>query len=114
MVSGIDGVLLLMVVGDGKLVVPIDFAVRRPNPKGPGARCREQTGAGRRSCSTRRTGAWADAVSNLPAMVVADSWFSDSKLMAHVAPQAHHATILVQGKATYVFNLEDGRKVHGR
>jgi hypothetical protein len=39
-VSGIDGVLLLMVVGDGQLVVPIDFAVRRPNPKGPGRRCR--------------------------------------------------------------------------
>jgi hypothetical protein len=39
-VSGIDGVLLLMVVGDGQLVVPIDFAVRRPDPKGPGRRCR--------------------------------------------------------------------------
>src|SRR5262249_41826383 len=31
-VDGIDGVLLLVVIGDGKLVVPVDFAVRRPNP----------------------------------------------------------------------------------
>ena len=41
-VSGIDGVLLLIVVGDGQLGVPIDFAVRRPHPKGPGARCRDK------------------------------------------------------------------------
>jgi hypothetical protein len=38
-VSGIDGVLLVVVIGDGKLIVPVDFAVRRPDPKGPGARC---------------------------------------------------------------------------
>lgn len=38
-VSGIDGVLLIVVIGDGKLVVPVDFTVRRPDPKGPGARC---------------------------------------------------------------------------
>jgi hypothetical protein len=26
-----------MVIGDGKLVVPVDFAIRRPHPKGSGA-----------------------------------------------------------------------------
>src|SRR6266852_5310475 len=38
--AGIDGVLLVVVIGDGQLVVPVDFAIRRPDPKGPGARCR--------------------------------------------------------------------------
>src|SRR5262249_51622420 len=37
--SGIDGVLLVVVIGEGKLVVPVDFAIRRPNPQGPGAPC---------------------------------------------------------------------------
>jgi hypothetical protein len=37
--SGIDGVLLVVVIGDGKLVVPVDFAIRRPDPQGPGAPC---------------------------------------------------------------------------
>ena len=32
--SGIDGVLLVVVIGEGKLVVPVDFAIRRPNPIG--------------------------------------------------------------------------------
>jgi hypothetical protein len=39
--SGIDGVLLVVVIGDGKLVVPVDFAIRRPDPTGPGAPCRD-------------------------------------------------------------------------
>ena len=40
--SGIDGVLLVVVIGDGKLVVPVDLAIRRPNPTGPGALCRDK------------------------------------------------------------------------
>jgi hypothetical protein len=40
--SGIDGVLLVVVIGDGKLVVPVDFAIRRPDPTGPGAPCRDK------------------------------------------------------------------------
>jgi len=37
---GIDG-LLLVVVGDGKLVVPVDFVIRRPYAVGPGHPCRD-------------------------------------------------------------------------
>jgi hypothetical protein len=40
--SGIDGVLLVVVIGDGKLVVPVDFAIRRPDPQGPGGPCRDK------------------------------------------------------------------------
>jgi hypothetical protein len=47
-----------------------------------------------------------------PPMVVADSWFSDSKLMHHVA-RTHQGTFLVEGKSSYVFELPDGRQVKG-
>jgi len=40
--SGIDGVLLVVVIGEGKLVVPVDFAIRRPDSTGPGAPCRNK------------------------------------------------------------------------
>src|SRR5919201_1281115 len=84
--SGIDGVLLVVVIGDGKLVVPVDFAIRRPDPRGPGRPCR---GGG---------------VALPPPLVVADSWFGDSKLMHHLAI-AHAGSLLVEGKSTYVFAL---------
>jgi hypothetical protein len=110
--SGIDGVLLVVVIGDGKLVVPVDFAIRRPDPPGPGAPCRDklhwvQVMLDGRIAALRRRG-----VHLPPPIVVADSWFSDSKLMRHVAT-THQGTFLVEGKSTYVFKLPDGRQVKG-
>jgi hypothetical protein len=110
--SGIDGVLLGVVLGEGKLVVPVDFAIRRPDPQGPGGPCRDklhwvQVMLDGRVAAFRRRG-----VALPPPMVVADSWFSDSKLMRHVAT-THEGTLLVEGKSTYVFALPDGRQVKG-
>jgi hypothetical protein len=110
--SGIDGVLLVVVIGDGKLVVPVDFAIRRPDPNGPGAPCRDklhwvQVMLDERAAAFRRRG-----VHLSPPIVVADSWFSDSKLMCHVGT-THQGTFLVEGKSSYVFELPDGRQVKG-
>ena len=101
-----------MVLGEGKLVVPVDLAIRRPDPTGPGAPCRDklhwvQSMLDGRVAAFRRRG-----VDLPPPMVVADSWFSDSKLMRHVAA-THEGTLLVEGKSTYVFELPDGRQVKG-
>jgi hypothetical protein len=110
--SGIDGLLLVVVVGEGKLVVPVDFAIRRPDPTGPGAPCRDklhwlQGMLDGRMAAFRRRG-----VELPPPMVVAVSWFSDSKLMRHVAT-IHEGIFLVEGKSTYTFALPDGRQVKG-
>jgi hypothetical protein len=110
--SGIDGLLLLVVIGDGRMVVPVDFAIRRPDPAGPGAPCRDklrwaQVMLDERLAAFRRCGV------ALPApMVVADSWFSDLKLMQHVH-DTHQGIVLVEGKQSYVFTLPDGHKVKG-
>jgi hypothetical protein len=111
-VDGMDGGLLLVVIGDGKLVVPVDCAVRRPNPTGPGARCRSKLGWAQVRLEESLAALHRHGL-NLPApLVVADSWCSDSQLMAHVA-DTPHGTFLVQGKATDTFSLADGRKVKG-
>ena len=39
---GSDGLRLIVVIGEGKLVLPVDFTVRRPDPVGPGRPCRDQ------------------------------------------------------------------------
>jgi hypothetical protein len=110
--SGIDGVLLVVVIGEGKLVVPVDVAIRRPDPTGPGRPCRDklrwvQGMLDGRVAALRRRG-----VALSTPMVVADSWFSDSKLMRLVAT-AHGGTLLVEGKSTYAFTLADGSQVKG-
>jgi hypothetical protein len=110
--SGIDGVLLVVVVGEGKLVVPVDFAIRRPNPPGPGAPCRDKLHWLQSMVDGRVAAFHRRGVALPPPLVVADSWFSDSKLMCHVAT-THQGTVLVEGKSTYVFALADGRQVKG-
>jgi hypothetical protein len=110
--SGIDGMLFVVVVGEGKLVVPLDFAIRRPDSHGPGAPCRDklhwlQGMLDGRFAAFRRRG-----VALPPPMVVADSWFSDSKLMQQVH-NAHQGTLLVEGKVSYCFTLADGRQIKG-
>jgi DDE superfamily endonuclease len=97
--SGIDGVLVVVVVGEGKLVVPVDFAIRRPDPTGPGGPCRDklcwiQTMLDGCVAAFRRRG-----VNLPPPIVVADSWFGDSKLIRHVAT-THQGTFLVEGKSS--------------
>ena len=111
--AGIDGLLLVVVIGDGQLVVPVDFAIRRPDPVGAGAPCRDKlswtrTMLDERLAALRRRGL------ELPSpILVGDSWFGDSKLMRHVYQQ-HHGTLLVEGKQSYTFRLADGRQVTGQ
>ena len=92
--------------------VPVDFAIRRPDPVGPGAPCRDklrwaQLMLDERLAAFRRRGL------TLPApMVVADSWLSDSKLMQPVH-DVHQGIGLVEGKKSYTFTLADGQKITG-
>jgi DDE superfamily endonuclease len=110
--AGIDGVLLIVVIGDGQLVVPVDFAVRRPDPKGPGAPCHTKLDLVQRMLDACLGAIRRRGLGLPPPVVVADSWFSDSKWMTQVATH-HQGTLLVEGKSTYVFLLPDGRKVKG-
>jgi hypothetical protein len=109
---GIAGLVRLVVIGEGKRLIPVDFTVRRPDPAELGRPCRdtltwlqvmlERTGEARR----RRR------LSRPAALVVAARWCGDSKLMAPVAARPE-GTWLVEGKSRYVFALPDGQRVTG-
>jgi hypothetical protein len=111
--AGIDGLLLVVVIGDGRLVVPVDFAIRRPNPTGPGAPCRDKLLWARTMLDARLAACARRGLQLPPPLVVADSWFSDSKLMQHVG-HTHQGTVLVEGKRSYTFTLADGRQITGQ
>jgi hypothetical protein len=111
--TGIDGLLLVVVVGDGRLVVPVDFAIRRPDPVGPGAPCRDKLRWTRTMLDERLAAFERRGLALPPPIVVADSWFSDSKLM-HYVSRARQGTLLVEGKQSYTFTLSDGRQVKGQ
>ena len=95
--AGIDGLLLVVVIGAGRLVVPVDCAIRRPNPVGPGAPCRDKLCRARTMLDERLAALARRGVQLPPPIVVADSWLSDAKLMQHVGRE-HQGTLLVEGK----------------
>jgi hypothetical protein len=71
-------------MGEERLIVPVDCAMRRPDPVGPGAPCRDklrwaQLMLDERLAALRRRGVALSAP-----MVVAESWLSDAKRMQHV------------------------------
>ena len=99
-------------IGEGKLVVPVDFAIRRPDPTGSGAPCRDKLHWVQVMLDGRMAALRQRGVALPPPIVVADSWFSASQLMRHVAT-THEGTFLVEGKSTYTCALPDGRQVKG-
>jgi hypothetical protein len=110
--SGIDGLLLLVVIGDGRLIIPVDFAMRRPDPVGPGAPCRDKRHWARAMLDTCVAAFGRRGVALPAPLVVADSWLSDSKLMQDVSAQPQ-GTLLVEGKASSTFLLAPGHPVKG-
>jgi hypothetical protein len=69
---------LLVGIGDGKCAVPVDFAIRRPDPIRAGAPCRDkvtwaQTMLAKRLVALRNRG-----LELPPTMDTGDSWFGDS------------------------------------
>jgi hypothetical protein len=108
-VLGIDLVLLLLVFGDGKLVVPLDFAIHRPKKAGPGRPGHSKL-------------EWLEAMLERsatslpfyePPPLVADSWFGSSELMSYFS-DFHEGLMLWQGKDSWVFYLHDGPKLKGK
>jgi hypothetical protein len=110
---GIDGLLLLVVIGAGKLVVPVDFAIRRPDSAGLGGPCRDKL-TWLQVMLDRTWAAMHRRCRRLPPpLVIADSWFGESGLMWHIAT-CLQGLMVVEGKTSFVFQLPDGRQVKGR
>lgn len=110
---GIDGLRLLVVMGEGKRIVPGDCAVRRPDPIGPGRPCRH-TLTWRRVMLDRTWAAWHRRCRRLPPpLLLADRWCGESGLMRHVAP-CQQGLLVVEGQTSSVVQWPDGRQITGQ
>ena len=109
---GLDGVLLVVVMGDGTLGVPVDCAMRRPDPTGPGGPCRDTLTWVQGLLDTCLETLRRRGLTLPPPVVVAESWLSDSPWMRPVR-RHHQGTLLVEGKKSSVLAWADGRQVKG-
>lgn len=95
--AGMDGLLVVVVMGDGQVVVPVDCAIRRPDPVGAGAPCRDQLSWTRTRLDERLAALRRRGLALPPPILVGDRWLGDSKLRRPVSPQPH-GTLLGEGK----------------
>lgn len=111
-VLGVSVVVLYAVVGDGKLWIPLDFRIRRPDPEKAGRKCltkpdlvEEMVEEFKDKCKKRRidTDGW---------FTVLDAWYGSKDLLDTVTSGLRF-TMVVEGKANYVFYVDDQR-VHGK
>jgi hypothetical protein len=110
---GIDGLRLVVVIGNGTRVIPVDCTMRRPDPGGPGRPCHDQR-TWLPVMRERTWRAWPRRRLRLPApLSIADRWCGDSKLRAPVALRLH-GTWLVAGTSREVFPWSDGRRGTGQ
>jgi hypothetical protein len=110
--AGLDGLLLVVVMGDGTLVVPVDCAMRRPAPIGAGAPGRDNL-RWARTMLDERGAAWRHRGLALPPPIIpGERWVSDAQLMTHIRQQPQ-GTLLVEGKTTYSFPWAEGRRGKG-
>jgi hypothetical protein len=108
-----EGWRRIVVIGAGKLVIPVDCTVRRPDPGGPGRPCRDQL-TWRPVLWDRTWTAWPRLGLALPApLVVADRWCGDATWRAHGASH-QRGTAVVEGQRTDVCRRPDGRRQTGQ
>jgi hypothetical protein len=110
---GMEGWRLLVGIGDGTLVVPVDVAGRRPDPAGPGGPGRD-TLTGWRVMRERTWAALQRRRRHVPPpLVVAASGGGASGVMAQVAT-GQRGNLRVDGKTSAVFSRPDGRQLKGQ
>src|SRR5207245_856022 len=88
------GAQMGVVGGEGRVIVTVDFALRRPEPVGSGAPCRDKRCWARLRLAERLAALKRRGLVLPPPRVVAESGLSDSKLMQH-GHDEHQGTVLV-------------------
>jgi hypothetical protein len=96
--AGSDGGLLVVVIGDGQLVVPMEFAMRRPDPTGPGAPWYTKLDVVQGMLKASLVAFRRRGLRRPPPMVVAESGLSDSQWMQQVATH-HQGPLRVEGQS---------------
>jgi len=102
--SSIQLVVLYAVVGEGKLLIPLDMRIRRPDPAGPGRKCKEQPQLVLEMVRGLKTSCMAKGIDSKGWFIVMDSWYCSQDLIDEIS--ACGFFVIVEGKSNYVFYKE--------
>jgi len=105
--SSIQLVVLHAIIGEVKLLIPLDIRIRRPDPEGRGRRCKEQPELVLEMVREFRSRCFAKGIDPIGWFIVMDSWYCSDDLLEKVIKLGF--IMVVEGKSNYVFYLGDER-----
>jgi hypothetical protein len=105
--SSIQLVVLYAVIGEGKLLIPLDMRIRKPDPQGPGRKCKEQPELVLEMVRNFRTRCFSKGIDPRGWFIVMDSWYGSKDLLDEISKLGF--TVTFEGKSNYVFFLNTER-----
>lgn len=108
--KGIQLVVLYAVIGEGKLLIPLDIRIRKPSPKGRGRRCKEQPELVLEMIVDLKRRLLMRGVDAKGWFVVMDSWYGSKDLLRGISEEGF--IVVFEGKRSYVF-YRGGEKMKG-
>lgn len=105
---GIQLVVLYAVIGEGKLLIPLDIRIRKPSPKGRGRRCKEQPALVIEMIRDFKRRMMIRGIDPEGWFLVMDSWYGSGDLLREIEEEGF--MVVFEGKRNYVF-YRDGRKM---
>lgn len=97
----IEVVLLYAIVGENFLCLPMDFRIRKPDPKGPGHPCKTGLELAQEMLEDLHRCLRTHGLSLKGHFLVADAWFTDSEKLDGV--KALGLIPIVAGKSSFIF-----------
>jgi hypothetical protein len=102
--SSIQLVVLYAVIGEGKLLIPLDMRIRKPDPQGRGRKCKEQPQLVLEMIRSFKTRCVVKGIDPSGWFVVMDSWYGSEDLLKKISECGF--TVVFEGKSNYVFGAE--------
>jgi hypothetical protein len=102
--SSIQMVVLYAVIGEGKLLIPLDMRIRRPDPTARGRRCKEQPELVLEMIRDFKTRCLAKGVDPNGWFIVMDSWYCSNDMLDKISDYGF--IVVIEGKSNYVFYMD--------
>jgi len=103
----IQMIVLYAVIGEGKLLIPLDMRIRRPDLAGRGRKCKEQPELVLEMIRNLKTRCLSKGVNPKGWFIVMDSWYCSNELLNKISDCGF--IVVIEGKSNYVFYHEAQR-----
>jgi len=104
---GIELVVLYVVFGNGRLMLPVDMRIRRPDPQGRGRKCKQQPSLVLQMIQNFKYKCFMADIDTAGWFISMDSWYCSKVLRNEISRLGFEP--IISGKSNYIFYIGSQR-----